>query len=441
MFRLLMGVYSLLYTVGVLVYLPFLLYRRIVEGKRAHLLQRAGRGTGAFPGAGFLSNPSPARLWIHAVSVGEVNAIKPLVDALTLSTTQLWISTTTEAGQTLARKLFESKAKIFYFPLDWKWVCRRYLRKIRPAAVLLAETEIWPGFIMAASSLGVPVILVNGRISDRSFRRYRRITFFLPKVLGRVDSLCMQSRQDKERILRLGAPAGRVRVVGNLKYDYRLMEDPEKTRLIATLSTLLKPNPDDLLWLCGSTREGEEELVLDAFAALRSDFPGLKLLLAPRHPHRSDLIAQQIQGRRLSCIRRSHLNGHGAASAQQDGDRPDVLLLDTIGELSYLYQLADVVFMGGSLVRWGGHNIIEAAYFGKPILFGPHMQNFREISSAFLESYAALQVQSAGELVTKVRELLKDPAARNWLGRNARKVVRDNQGAVQRTLQVVFSYL
>lgn len=441
MFRLLMGVYSLLYTVGVLLYLPFLLYRRVTEGKRAHLLQRAGRWPDAFRRANRSSDPSPARLWIHAVSVGEVNAIKPLVDALALSTTQLWISTTTEAGQTLAQKFFENKANVFYFPLDWKWVCRRYLRKIRPAAVLLAETEIWPGFITAASSLDIPVVLVNGRISDRSFRRYRRITFFLPKLLAHVDCLCMQSRQDKDRILRLGASAGGVRVVGNLKYDYRLMRDPEKIRLVAALSKLLKPNPGDLLWLCGSTREGEEELVLDAFAVLRTDFPDLRLLLAPRHPHRSDLVVQQIQNRRFICMRRSQLNGQVSPSVQQNGRIPDVLLLDTLGELSYLYELADVVFMGGSLVGWGGHNIIEAAYFGKPILFGPHMQNFREISSAFLESYAALQVQSGGELVTKVRELLKDPTARNWLGRNARKVVRANQGAVQRTLEVVLSYL
>ena len=453
MFRLLITVYSILYTLCLLAYLPIFLYRAIfTQRHRIHLLQRAYR----LPKLrGTARSSSAARVWIHAVSVGEVNAIRVLVDELALAPNQMWISTTTDSGQALAEKLFHDRACVFYFPLDWKWASLRHLRALRPSLVLLVETEIWPGFISAAESLSIPVLLINGRISDASFRRYRRIRFFLKPVLQRIQYFLMRSRQDKQRILELGAPPDRVRQVGNLKYDYGLPKNPQKQKLVEQIGRLLKPDEKDLLWVCGSTQDGEEEILLEAYSILRRDFPALKLLLAPRHPHRTARIGKLLESCRFSHVRRSDLapdpvspfgsesepDQSKAPSKRRLEGNPSVFVLDSIGELPYLYQLADAVFVGGSLVPGGGHNPIEAAYFGKPILFGPHMENFREIASSFLQSYAALQVRSGPELASRIGELLKDPVARNWLGRNARKVIRDNQGALQRTLEFVRQYL
>ena len=425
---LLLWLYSILYTSLLILYLPFFLYRVIVQDKSLANLVNRFSPPPLPPGR----SARPA-LWIHAVSVGEVKAIEPLVDEIAPDCQQLFISTTTNTGQLLAKSLFQDRACVFYFPLDWKWTCRLYLRHIRPSLVLLTETEIWPGFITAAASLHIPVVLINGRISDRSFRRYQRIRFFLRPLLNHMTHFCMQAQQDKERILELGAPASRVHQTGNLKYDYELTEIPERRQTVKRLEEVLKPGPDDLLWVCGSTRQGEEEILIEVFEALTADFPSLRLLLAPRHPHRAESISRILEGRQLHYLRRSCLDS-------QKISLPQILLLDTIGELAYLYRLADVVFVGGSLVATGGHNIIEVAYFAKPILFGPHMENFKEISAAFLQSHAALQVQSGQELVVKIRHLLRDPAARKRLGQNARRVIHNNQGAVKRTAEIVRQY-
>ena len=422
--------YAILYTLSVFLYLPFFLYRVAVQDKSlTNLIKRFSP-----PVAQPASNPPGSTLWIHAVSVGEVKAVEPLVRALATDSRKLFISTITDTGQGLARSLFGDQAQVFYFPLDWQWLSRLYLRRIRPSAVLLVETEIWPGFISAADRLDIPILVVNGRISDHSFRRYQRIRFFLGPLLKRMSHFCMQARQDKERILKLGAPADRVNQMGNLKYDYQLIENQEKTGMVERMEEILKPTADDLLWICGSTREGEEKILLEVFESLNQEFPALRMLLAPRHPHRAVGISRLVKTRPFSSLRSSQLDSHTAAP-------PQILILDSIGELAYLYSLADVVFVGGSLVATGGHNIIEVAYFAKPILFGPHMENFKEISSTFLKSYAALQVQSGEELRAKVHDLLRDASTRKWLGRNARKVIRHNQGAVERTAHIVRQYV
>lgn len=426
MLRTWLWLYSILYTFLLFLYLPVWIYQVIFHHKSPLVLWKR---TGVHP-LRSSTHPRQPSLWIHAVSVGEVKAIEPLVEALALSRDQLFISTVTDTGQLLAKSRFQDRADVFYLPLDWKWLCRRYLRALSPSCVLLAETEIWPGFISAAQSLEIPVILINGRISDHSFRRYRRIRFLLRPLLQCFSHLCMQTGQDKQRIIELGAAPSRVSQMGNLKYDYQLAQLPEKVQMVERLQNFMKPHEDDLLWVCGSTREGEEEALLKVFEILSSEFPSLRLLLALRHPQRVDQVARRIEARGLTYLKRSQLNS-------DTSDCPAILLLDTIGELAYCYQLADVVFVGGSLVPTGGHNIIEAAYFSKPILFGPHMENFQEISASFLESYAALQVQTEEELTAKVRDLLTNPQTRQWLGRNARKVIRDNQGAVGRTAKIV----
>ncbi len=231
-------------------------------------------------------------------------------------------------------------------------------------------------------------------------------------------------------MLELGAPADRVHLAGNLKYDYQLAPDPEKTRLAERLAGLLRVSGDEMIWLCGSTREGEESLLLETYVKLRREFPALRWLLAPRHPHRADEIALLLRQAGLRVLRRSDM-------ARVTKGAPEVVILDSIGELAYVYQVADLVFVGGSLIDTGGQNPIEPANFGKPILFGPHMGNFAEISQTFLQSYAALQVRSAEELTARLNDLIQDPSARKWLSTNARKVVRENQGALKRTLELV----
>ncbi|RPJ55352.1 MAG: 3-deoxy-D-manno-octulosonic acid transferase [Acidobacteria bacterium] len=437
--RFFLVLYSALYTLLFIIYLPFYALRARREGRRLHLRERAGLvpqslvapslrdGDSVPEGRSYDDKP---RIWIHAVSVGEVNVIKPLIEALRPHA-RLYISTTTETGQQLGQKLYPQEP-LFYFPLDWGWCCRRYLNAVQPQLVLIAETEIWPNFLFQAHKARIPVILVNGRLSDRSFARYRRIRRFLGPTLRLIRTFCMQSKQDKQRIIDLGAPADRVIRIGNLKYDYELKPDPDKQQMVQTLAAVLRPDAVSLLWMCGSTREEEEGKLVDVYVALRQDFPALRWLVAPRHPHRSEEIVSLLEARGLRPALRSKLTA---------GEKIEVLVLDTIGELAHLYQLADLVFIGGSLVPWGGHNIVEAANFGKPITFGPHMQNFREIAETFLEAYAAVQVSSKEELLTRSRDLLQDPSARKWLGGNARRVVRENQGAVKHTVEVVKSVM
>ena len=431
-----MTLYPLTYTLLLIAWLASSLYRYFAEGKRVHLRQRT-----TLPQAfqRLSSAPEESRIWIHAVSVGEVNSVCPLVAALRLPSSQLFISTTTETGQALARQLFQDRAHVFFFPLDWGWLCRRYLRAIRPSVVLIAETELWPGFITTADSLGVPIVIVNGRISDRSFRRYRRVRPAMQPILDRVERFCMQSNRDKKRMLELGAHKGRVHWIGNLKYDYDLPPAEEKLAAVSLARRLLQQSAENPIWVCGSTREGEEEPLLQTYMQLRQDFPQLRLLMAPRHLRRAEVIERLLQDHALPYARRSEFDLLSQEELLQQ--ECDVLILDSIGELPFFYELGDVIFVGGSLVATGGHNIIEAAYFGRPVLVGPHMENFREIADTFLEAYGALQVQEPEQLTEKIRDLLRDAKAREWLGRNARKVIRDNQGAVQRTLEIVEQYL
>ncbi len=421
-------VYSLLYTLFIVAYGPYYLLRTAAR-RQAPIpwLERLGRVPTR------LASPCPGAphgIWIHAVSVGEVNLLRPLVTVLSQQPGPLFISTVTETGQALARELFGQEAEIFYFPLDFAWSCKRYLDRIRPQQILIVETEIWPNFIWQAARRSIPVSIINGRISDASFKKYHRVRVFLAPFLSCIHHFCMQSREDKRRILGMGAPEDRVHVVGNLKFDYQLAPSPEKEKVLNGIGAWMGRGGAPI-WVCGSTREGEERILIGVFQDLRRNFPLLRLILVPRHPHRSQQVLNEIQLTDLAGRLRSQV---GDAPA---GAPPDCLIFDSIGELAYLYAVADVVFVGGSLFPTGGHNVIEAAHFSKAILFGPHMQNFREISTHFLSSYAALQVESAEQLGAKMAGLLEDPAARRWLGRNARKVVRVNNGALERTLGIL----
>jgi len=358
-------------------------------------------------------------VWVHAVSVGEVKAVQKLVEKLrSVHAGQPFVlSTITPAGQELARKTPGLADHIIYFPLDLPGALRRTLDLVNPELVLIAETEIWPNFLRECRRRNIRVVMVNGRISDRSLPRYRFVRRWLKRVLDDYTLLGMQTEVDRERIESIGADGRKVTVFGNLKYD-AIAHDA----LAPDLSQMLARIP--LLWIAASTMPGEEEHILEALHSLLPRHRGLKLLLAPRHPQRFDAVEQIVLSQQFKCARRSRLESDA-----------DVLLLDSIGELASAFQHATVVFMGGTLVSRGGHNILEPAGFAKPVVFGPHMENFREIRDLFMEANAAVEVRDTSELVVAVDRLLSDPPAAAELGERARRVVEQNMGATDRVLE------
>jgi 3-deoxy-D-manno-octulosonic-acid transferase len=374
-------------------------------------------------------------LWFHAVSVGETLAVEPLVRAVVgaLPGWRVVLSTTTATGQRVARERFP-ELEVLTFPLDLPFAVERVLDRVRPSVVCLVETEIWPNFLAACRRRGVRVALVNGRLSDGSYRGYHRVRALLARVLGDVDVFLMQSEADADRIRRLGARTDRVEVAGNLKYDVdrEALEARLAERRAAVEEAFALPDTRPLV-VAGSTAPGEEAMLAEALASVRSR-PGLeatRLLVAPRHPERFDEVARLLESLGLTVLRRS------APSSRTDAD---VLLLDSIGELATVYAHADVVFVGGSLVPKGGHNIIEPALYSRPIVVGPHTENFRQIVSDFRASEAVEQLPpGAGgrELADAIGRLLGDPRAARRMGERASAVLDENRGATARMLERV----
>jgi 3-deoxy-D-manno-octulosonic-acid transferase len=368
-------------------------------------------------------------LWVHAVSVGEVIAAVPLVSALRHRFPQLpiLVSTVTETGQATARDKMAAAACL-YFPLDYPWVVRRVIGHIQPRLFLMVETEIWPNFLRALARQGIPALLVNGRISPRSFRGYRRLQPFMRHVLRAITSFNMQTKVDAERIIAIGAEPLRVQITGNIKYDLPLdsLTSAQEHALRADLDLGEAP-----VFMAGSTHRGEEEIVLDAYLQARAQMPTLRLLLAPRHLDRLDEIEVLLRSRQLPLCRWSQ----GRMASHED--EAPVLLLDTIGELATLYAVGTVVFVGGSFVPIGGHNVLEPAAHRKAIVFGPHMHNFHQIAGALLEAGGALQVQQPEVLGAAVIELLQDHERCQAMGDVAYRVLRQNQGAIARTVHLI----
>jgi 3-deoxy-D-manno-octulosonic-acid transferase len=318
-----------------------------------------------------------------------------------------------------------------YFPIDLGFVVDRALRTVRPRLVLLTETEIWPNFLRGCGESKTPVAVINGRISPRSFRRYRLIRPFFRRVLRGIDLFCMQSAADAERILALGASPERVHVVGNLKFDAIPPADADS--LERQWRERLKIATGRPVIVAGSTHPGEDEAVVRAFVHLRREFPELLLILAPRHPDRIDAVEAIITANNLVAARRTTL-------ARTSGVRHDVVLLDTVGELPVVYAVASTVFVGGSLVPSGGHNLLEPGALGRAILFGPHMENFAEASALFLERGAAVQIHGQGQLAQELARLLRDPSARSRMGEAALECLASHRGACERTLALLERY-
>ncbi|MBI2149964.1 MAG: 3-deoxy-D-manno-octulosonic acid transferase [Acidobacteria bacterium] len=401
--------YTLILTLGLALSLPYYLarFRKYAPTLRDRL--------------GLLKLPRlKDAIWVHAVSVGEVKAVERLVERLRqqFPGAPLVVSTATPTGQQLARERRDVIDHTFYFPIDLPWCVRRTVERIGPKMVIIAETEIWPNFLRACRRRSIPVVMINGRISDRSFARYRLVRRWLRRVFEDYTVIGMQSEMDRRRIEAIGADPEKVTVFGNLKYDAAGASRPVEPTLAGILESW---NP---VWIAASTMPGEEELVLDAFADLRASHPRLKLVIAPRHAHRFDEVEEIIKRRHVAYARRTRPDAAG-----------DVLLLDTIGELASIFQYATVVFMGGSLVPTGGHNVLEPARYRKPIVFGPHMENFRDMARLFLDAKAAVQIQRAAELTPTIRKLLSNAAMASELGQNAHGIVRENSGATDRVLR------
>jgi 3-deoxy-D-manno-octulosonic-acid transferase len=374
----------------------------------------------------YLNLDGDRSIWIHAVSVGEVLAARPLVPALRerFPGHRLFLSTTTLTGNEIAKSV-RGLDGLFFAPFDFPHAVRRALEVVNPSLLVLVETELWPNLIHEASRRGARVALVNGRISPRSFPRYRRVRRFLSGMLSEVDLFLMQGEPHAERIRAMTAPPERVKVTGNLKFD--AVEAGRPPERVVRLLNGGSPRP---LWVAGSTMPGEEELVLRAFHRVRERVPHARLLLAPRHRERFSEVPGLIESAGFRCLRRSALD----PGSWSDGE---VLLLDTLGELAQVYSLASVVFVGGSLVPTGGHNILEPAVAGKPVLVGPHMENFQEIADAFRAADALVQVAGEEQLIEAAGGLLRDAARRRALGENGRALVESNRGALRRTVDAL----
>lgn len=420
--RLVLAVYEAGLLLFLLLSLPVFLWRDRRTGKyRSNFRQRLGH----LPDGLATGGPT---IWVHAVSVGEVLAARPLLLALKerFAGHRLLLSTTTLTGHAVAQASARGIDGLFYAPFDFRRPVRRVLDALRPELLVLVETELWPNLIHAARRRGVRVAVVNGRLSPRSFPRYRRVRALLRHVLAEVDVFLMQAEPHARRLIELGGLAERVRVSGNLKFDAPAPAGPP-----AELAARLDGSRP--LIVAGSTVEGEEELVLQAFAQVRARHPEAHLLIAPRHPERFARIPELVEAAGWPCLRRS------ALEPGSWGD--EVVVLDTLGELASVYALARVVFVGGSLVPKGGHNVLEPALFGRAVVVGPHMQNFQEIAEAFLAERALEQVRSGEELGPALLALLEDDARREALGRAARALVERNRGAVARTVEALAELL
>ena len=419
-------IYSALLAAAMLLTLPYWLLQRMRHGKYdAGLGERLGR----IPRR-LVAQPARPTIWIHAVSVGEVLAISGLATELTkrFSQHRVVISTTTDTGEKLARTRF-GEENVFYFPLDFAFAIRPYLRLLQPKLVVIAETEFWPNFLRLAHASGARIAVVNGRISDRSWPGYRRFRRLLTGVLQRVDLFLTQTAEDARRLVEIGAPPELVLATGNLKFD---VPAPAAPPIIASLRAAFQQAQTGPVIVCGSTVEGEEPLLLQAFINILASHPRAVMVLAPRHPERFGEVAELLNQLGIRFWRRSLWGG--------DPILGGVLLIDTIGELAALYALADVAFVGGSLVPRGGHNIIEPALHGVPIVVGNHTENFRDIVSLF-QRRDAVRVVGPAELPLVLMDLISNPAERAELGRRAAETIRAQMGATQRTMQALETLL
>lgn len=424
-------VYSLLFALGVILTSPYYLWRmrgRILSG--ADWRERLGYLPERFEDTHL---HGPGSVWIHAVSLGETLAVSGLVHALQAEypDRRIFLSCVTPAGREVGEARMPGVTGHFYLPLDFRFSVRRAFARVQPALLMIVETELWPNLLRTAREEGSRVVLVNARLSSRSFRGYRLAKPFIGKILNCIDWIGAQTKADAERFIALGASPDRVAVTGNLKFDG---QPPQAGQFSSQLRAGLAVAQRGPVWLAASTMPGEESLLLQAWSEIRKQHPKALFILVPRHPKRFEEVAQLLGESGRSFVRRTAMEP-GAEDFADRLQTPEIMLLDTVGELAGILEVADLVFMGGSLVPTGGHNLLEPAYWGKPILFGPHMENFRDIAHLFLEAGAADTVHHPADLASRVHELLQDERKRKEMGGRAKQLMERGSGATGRTLE------
>lgn len=408
-------IYNIILFLLFLLYLPYFLLRRKFNKE---FVTRCG----------FISPEIKEKLknkqtiWIHTVSVGEFIAARPFIQELKKQFPDkiLVVSCVTQTANSLAKKFISNEDVIIYSPLDISFIARSFVRFISPCLYICLETELWPNIICELKKNNVPIMIINGRISDKSFRGYKKISFMLKNILNKIDIFCMQTTTDARRIIELGAQVRSVKLTGNMKFDL------EYENIFKQIN--LKINPSDIILIAGSTHPGEEKIILNVYKKLREEFKNLKVIIAPRHIERTKLIEKLINDYGFSFDRLSRTISL---------EKIDICLVDTMGQLTSLYNLGQIIFMGGSLVKKGGHNILEPAIFSKPIIFGPFMFNFRDIADLFLSQKAAILVRNEFGLLTQIKFLIENPKERQLLGDNALRVVQNNRGATKKNLEIV----
>ena len=396
-----------------------------------------------------LNRPNGPTLWVHAVSLGEVVAAVPLARLLhsQYPEYQLVVSTVTDTGREAVEQRLAGVAEHCYAPLDFPWVVSRVVERLDPTAFLFVETELWPNLLRALSRRGVPSILINGRLSSESFRGYKLVRPLISRVLGTVTFCLMQSERDAERVVALGAAPARVLRTGNMKFDQPVPGPAEQQKSLSRRELGLAEHEE--LIVAGSTHPGEEEQLLSCYQILLREFPSLVLLLAPRHVERAAAVEAVVRSKGLVALRRSGfrelgVTSRGPVAAKSNGypeqrvpSAPRVVILDTRGELAALYQHAVLTFVGGTLIPVGGHNLLEPAVWSKPVYFGPHTDHCAEVAELLIRAGGAVQVRDGVELAAEMARLLRDRAGLQQVGAAARGVVVENQGAVERCLEVI----
>lgn len=422
--------YNVVFAIGFTAMLPWFLYRMVRRGGYAkHFLSRLGSYEpellARLAGGGFV--------WVHAVSVGEFHVARLFMNGLRARRPEVkfFLTVTTSTGYRLAASQITGSDVLAYFPADFPVVVRRVLKLVRPSALILVEKEMWPNLIRMAHARGLPVCLINGMVSERSHRRYRMIRPLTRRLLACIDTFCVQGEIDRDRLLDIGADPGRVHIVGTAKYDVAPSGQDGAEKARAVLAAAGAPGDAQIL-LGGSTWAGEEEALLDVYGKLRSRFPKLLLVLVPRHAERRADVIREVEARGLVGVLKTEMDKKAPAVP-----RLDVLIVDTTGELMSFYACADVVFVGKSLTQHGGQNVIEPAVYAKPIIVGPHLENFTVVSEDFTAAKAFVQVADTKGLEDAAARFLDDPELRAGYGRRAAQLVKDKAGAVLESLKLL----
>jgi 3-deoxy-D-manno-octulosonic-acid transferase len=422
--------YNFLLTLLLIATIPYFLFRSLLSKRfRKALPQRMG----------FFQSPSFKNpIWVHTASVGEVFCSIPLLKKIKneFPHSRIVLTTMTSTGNETAKSYLPETNQVLFVPIDHPLIIRGTIKKIQPGLLLIAETELWPNLLRSCGKKGIPIILFNGRISQRSFRRYFRFRFFFKECLKYISLFLMQTEEDRKRMIKIGGECQKTRVVGNLKFDQPFPSFTPETRnkIAKTLGLSGKEN----VLIAGSTHSGEEEILVTFFKELKKKDPNLLLILAPRHLQRLEEVERILKKEALSWLRKTSLP---IGAGRSDQEHPEVILLDTMGELMGIYSLGTLVFVGGSLVPIGGHNPLEPLFFKKCVLFGPHMFNFLEISTRLIEDEGAIQVSGKEDLFSQLKRLLFDEVARKEVGEKGHQFLQKHQGATDRMFEEIRPFL